>query len=144
MAATQSALPDAPDRPVCWRCNGDGKRYVRHAGAWHVVEGACLECGGSGQLPGKAQPQPEPDEAEVRQVLSELRRLGLARAEWQDSKVPGAKEERVAIRADIRKMALRGHSFGFSWNELAKGYVGITRQQLNNIMREDPTGRNRG
>jgi len=143
MAATQSALPDAPDRPVCWRCNGDGKRYVRHAGAWHVVEGACLECDGSGQLPGKTQPRHEPDTGEARQVLGQLRQLGFALAEWRYAKVPGAVAERAGIREDIRTVVHRGAGERLTRQEMADE-LDITRQQLDNIMREDPTGRNRG
>ncbi len=143
MAATQSALPDAPDRPVCWRCNGDGKRYVRHAGAWHVVEGSCLECGGSGFGTSLADVRLDPDPREVRQVLGQLRQLGFGLAEWRYAKVPGAVAERAGIREDIRTVVHRGAGERLTRQEMAD-VLDITRQQLDNIMREDPTGRNRG
>lgn len=144
MAATQSAEPDTTPRSTCWRCNGDGRRYIRHAGTWHVVEGSCLECSGSGL--GRAQPEqtrPEPHPLEVASTLQELQRLGFALAEWRYAKVPGAVAERAAIREDIRTTVLRGARERITRQEMAD-MLDITRQQLDNIMRKDPTGRNRG
>lgn len=88
----------------------------------------------------------EPDAAEVQVVLNELRRLGFALAEWRYSKlrVPvDAVLERAGIRKDIRTMVRRGAEERITRQEMADA-LDITRQQLDNIMREDPTGRNRG
>jgi len=142
MATIRSALPDTTERPACWRCTGDGKRYIRHAGAWHEVDGVCPQCHGSGRSAALQYGQ-GPDVAEVQQVLAELRRLGFALAEWRFAKVAGAVEERAAIREDIRTVVRRGVRERLTFGEMAET-LDISRQHLDNIRREDPTGRNRG
>jgi hypothetical protein len=79
----------------------------------------------------------------LQQLTDELRRLGFALAEWRYSKIPGAVEERAAIREDIRAAVRRGAAERITRQDMADE-LDITRQQLDNIMREDPTGRNRG
>ena len=55
----------------------------------------------------------------------------------------GAVEERAAIREDIRAVVGRGMRERLTFGEMADA-LDISRQHLDNIRREDPTGRNRG
>ena len=85
-----------------------------------------------------------PTAHEVDELLRRLRSLGFDLAEWRDVKTEGALERRAQIREDIRNAVNHGHDeLGLTYAEMAEE-LGISRQHLDNIRREDPTGRKRG
>jgi predicted RNA-binding protein with PUA domain len=131
MAVIRSALPDT-ERAVCTRCSG--RKRVSVTGP------RCPHCQGSGLEPRRLAP---PASAEVaRPILNELMNLGDDRKDWQNAKVAGALERRAEIREQIQEVVRRGAVAGISRGDMAKA-VGVSPQQLDNIMRGDTTGRNR-
>jgi len=79
----------------------------------------------------------------MRKVLRDLQDLGMDLAEWRYNKTADAPGQRAATRHKIRQVVARGIN-AFTYEEMAKE-LDISRQQLDNIRKERPTGRgNRG
>jgi hypothetical protein len=131
MAVIRSALPDV-ERPTCGACGGRGKRTVTGP--------RCPNCEGTGLEPRRKGPRPSEEVA--RPILNELMNLGDDRADWQYAKVEGAMERREAIREQIREVVRRGAAVNLRREDMSYA-LGISNQQLDNIMRGDTTGRNR-
>jgi len=125
---------------TCARCDGQGRLYSkvtdRHDGP------QCPTCRGRGVDPIRLGPQRRligvDDPAAqrvVHEILDDLHRLGLMRAEWASSRTAEGKEMYKEISKEIKLLYPAAYTVGLRQADIADA-LGITRQGLDLILHD--------